>query len=36
MTESNRLRFDLYSWGTLTVLLVGTGVYFSLHLAWNV
>jgi hypothetical protein len=35
MTESSRLRFDLYSWGTLTVLLVGTGVYFSFHLAWN-
>jgi hypothetical protein len=35
MTESRRLRFDLYSWGTLTVLLVGTGVYFAFHLAWN-
>jgi hypothetical protein len=35
MTESSRLRFDLYSWGTLTVLLVGTGVYFAFHLAWN-
>ena len=35
MTESGRLRFDLYSWGALTVLLVGTGVYFALHLAWN-
>jgi len=35
MTVSSRLRFDLYSWGTLTVLLVGTGVYFAFHLAWN-
>ena len=35
MTESSRLRFDLYSWGALTVLLGGTGVYFSFHLAWN-
>ena len=35
MTESSRLRFDLYSWGALTVLLVGTGVYFACHLAWN-
>jgi hypothetical protein len=35
MTESNRLRFDLYFWGALTVVLVGTGVYFSFHLAWN-
>ncbi len=35
MPESSRLRFDLYSWGILTVLLVGTGVYFACHLAWN-
>jgi hypothetical protein len=35
MTESGRLRFDLYSWGALTVLLVGTGAYFAFHLAWN-
>jgi hypothetical protein len=33
MTESNRLRFDLWSWATL--LLVGTGVYFAFHLAWS-
>ena len=35
MTESSRLRFDLYSWGTLTVVLGGTVAYFSFHLAWN-
>jgi hypothetical protein len=35
MTESSRLRFDLYSWGTLTALLIGTEVYFAFHLAWN-
>jgi hypothetical protein len=35
MTESSRLRFDLYSSGTLMVLLVGTGMYFAFHLAWN-
>lgn len=35
MTETNRLRFDLYSWGALAALLVGTGVYFAFHLGWN-
>ena len=35
MTESSRLRFDLYSWGILVVLLIGTGVYFGFHLGWN-
>jgi len=35
MTESSRLRFDLCSWGTLTVLLIGSEVYFAFHLAWN-
>lgn len=34
-TESSRLRFDLFYWGSLTALLIGTGVYFALHLAWN-
>jgi hypothetical protein len=35
MTESSRLRFDLFFWGSLTALLIGTEVYFALHLAWN-
>jgi hypothetical protein len=35
VTESSRLRFDLYSWGILTVLLIATGVYFAFNLAWN-
>jgi hypothetical protein len=35
MIESSRLRFDLYSWGALTALLIGTGVYFAFHLGWN-
>ena len=35
MTESSRLRFDLYSRGTVLVLLVGTAAYFAFHLAWN-
>ncbi len=35
MTQSSRLRFDLYSWGALAVLLGGAGVYFSFHLAWS-
>jgi hypothetical protein len=35
MTESSRLRFALYFRGALMVLLVGSGVYFAFHLAWN-
>jgi hypothetical protein len=30
-----RRRLDLYFRGALMVLLVGTGVYFAFHLAWN-
>jgi hypothetical protein len=35
MTDSTRLRFDLFSWGALMVLCFGTGVYLAFHLAWN-
>jgi hypothetical protein len=35
VTDSSRRRFDHYFWGTLMLLLVGTGIFFAAHLAWD-